>query len=109
VRDAVRVFIAQVVDVAPTDISMEAQACGTPNTASCAALFGQDVASGGGSLYPSADPLAQELEANATAVEVTTWVPTKDGMARSAIFVMSGIADGVLVGMAVFNSTDACY
>ena len=56
----------------------------------------------------TAAPLAQELEANATAVEVAIWVPMKDGLTLQSMVVMTGIADGVLVGMALFNSAGVC-
>lgn len=107
-RSTIRAFIAQAVGVAPADITMTAQTCSTPSTATCAAIFGLDTASSGGSIYDTAAPLAEELEANATAIEVTTWVPMKDGMSLSPVFVMAGIVDGVLVGMVLFNTPDVC-
>jgi hypothetical protein len=108
VRNTVRAFIAQAVDVPPTDITMTAQECSTPSTASCAEIFAHDTAKSGGSIYDTSRPLAQELEANATAIEVTVWSPVKDGMALSGVVVMAGIADGVLVGLIVFNMPDVC-
>ena len=108
VRDVVRAFIAEAMDVALADITMSTEACDTPSTNTCAEIFAHDTASSGGALYDTARPLALELEANTTDVEVTIWVPMKDGMALPAIYVMTGISDGVLVGMAVFNSPDVC-
>ena len=107
-RNAVRAFIAQALGVAPTDITMTAQQCSTPSTTSCAQHFAHDTAASGGPIYDTAAPLAKELEANATAVEVAIWVPMKDGITLQSVVVMSGIADGVLVGMVVFNTPNVC-
>lgn len=108
VRDVVRAFIAAAVNVAPADITMTTDECSTPSTATCAEVFAHDTASTGGALYDTARPLAQELQANTTDVEVSIWVPMKDGLTLPAVFVMTGISDGVLVGMAVFNTPDVC-
>jgi len=103
-RNVVRAFIAGATGVAPTDITMNVQECSTPNTNSCAERFAHDTAKSGGSIYDTARPLAIELEAAATAVEETIWTqPT-----FQAVLVMNGIADGVLVGMAVFNDPNVC-
>ena len=83
---------------------MTAPECSTPNTTTCAERFAHDTAKSGGSIYNTARPLALELEAAATAVEETIWSPPM----FSAVVVMSGIADGVLVGMAVFNTPNVC-
>jgi hypothetical protein len=106
-RDAVGEFIAQVVGVPPTDIAVTVQNCGA-GTASCAVTFAHDVSKSGGSVYNTVAPLAQELDANAAAVEETIWVPMKDGTNFAADVVMSGISDGVLVGMVVFNYPSTC-
>jgi hypothetical protein len=108
VHDAVRAFIAAAVDVAPADISMTTQECSTPSTISCADTFAHDTAKSGGSIYDTARPLALELEAKTADVEVSIWVATKDGITLPGIAVMTGISDGVLVGMAVFNSPEVC-
>lgn len=108
VRDVVRGFIADALDVAPADITMMTEECSTPTTTTCAEVFAHDTASTGGALYDTVRPLAQELQANTTDVEVSVWVPMKDGMSLPPVFVMTGISDGVLVGMAVFNTPDVC-
>ena len=99
-----RAFIAETVGVAATDIVMAVQECSTPSTNTCAEIFAHDTAKSGGQIYNTARPLALELEAAATAVEVTIWTPPT----FQAVVVMSGIADGVLVGMAVFNDANVC-
>ena len=99
-----RAFIAGAVGAAPTDIRLTVQECSTPNTTTCAERFAHDTAKSGGQIYSTARPLALELEAAATAVEETIWNP----LMFSAVVVMSGIADGVLVGMAVFNDPIVC-
>jgi len=83
---------------------MAVQECSTPSTNTCAEIFAHDTAKSGGQIYNTARPLALELEAAATAVEVTIWTPPT----FQAVVVMSGIADGVLVGMAVFNDANVC-
>jgi len=108
VRDVVRAFIAEAVNFAPADISMMTEQCSTPSTTTCAEVFAHDTASTGGALYDSARPLAQELEANTTHVEVSIWTPIKDGLTLPAIFIMTGISDGTLVAMAVFETPDVC-
>ena len=108
VRDTVRAFIAQAVDVAPADITMSTQTCSTPSSAACSQVFAHDTEKSGGGIYDTANPLAQELEANTTNVEVSIWVPMKDGITLPAVVVMTGISDGWLVGMAVFNTPDVC-
>jgi len=109
-RDAVRQFIAQVVGVPAADIMMTVSPyCGTAMPAnSCATTFAHDTAKSGGSIYYSVAPLAQDLEANATDVEETIWVPMQNGMTLAADVVMSGISDRLLVGMVVFNAPYAC-
>jgi hypothetical protein len=53
-------------------------------------------------------PLATELEANVTDVEVTIWTPMQDGLSLPGDAVMSGISQGQLVGIVVFNAPYAC-
>jgi hypothetical protein len=109
-RDAVRQFIARVVGVPPADIMMTVSPyCGAAMPAnSCANTFAHDTAKSGGSIYNTVAPLAQELDANATQVEETIWVPMQNGMSLAADVVMSGISNGMLVGMVVFNAPYAC-
>jgi hypothetical protein len=107
-RDAVRQFIAQVVGVPPADIMMNVQPCNSATPPGCAVTFAHDTAKSGGSIYYAVDPLAKELEANATAVEETIWVPMQNGISFAADVVMSGISNGQLVGMVVFNYPSTC-
>ena len=81
---------------------------GTPSTNTCAETFAHDTAKSGGSIYDTARPLAQELETNTTDVDVTIWVPMKDWITLPPIVVMTGISDGVLVGLALFNTPNVC-
>jgi hypothetical protein len=108
-REAVRQFISHVVGVPAADIMVNVQPCNSTTPPGCAVTFAHDTAKSGGSIYSTVDPLAKELEANATAVEETIWVPMQNGMTLEADVVMSGISDGVLVGMVVFNSPYACH
>jgi hypothetical protein len=108
-RDAVRQFIAQVVGVPPADIAVTIPMCGAAMPTTCATRFSHDVAKSGGSIYYTVVPLAQELEANATAVEETIWTPMQNGISFEAEVVMSGISDGLLVGMIIFNAMRACH
>jgi hypothetical protein len=107
-RDAVRQFIASVVGVPPADIMMNLQPCDSATPPGCAVIFAHDTAKSGGSIYYTAMPLAQVLEANATSVEDSVWVPMQDGLTLPGDAVMSGISDGMLVGMVVFNAPYAC-
>jgi hypothetical protein len=108
-RDAVRQYIAQVVGVAPADITMTVQACGAAMPAnSCAVTFAHDCAKSGGNIYNTVAPLADELNATAAAVEETIWVPMQNGISFSGDVVMSGISGGVLVGMVDFNYPSTC-
>jgi hypothetical protein len=107
-RDAVRQFIAQVVGVPAADIMMNVQPCNSVTPPGCAVTFAHDTAKSGGSIYNAVDPLAKELEANASLVEETIWVPMQNGMQFAADVVMSGISDGMLVGMVVFNYPSTC-
>jgi hypothetical protein len=109
-RDAVRQFIAQVVGVPATDITVTVQTCAAsmPNLTPCATTFAHDTAKSGGSIYDAVAPLAQELEANATAIEETIWRPMQNGITFPADVVMSGIAGGLLVGMVAFNAPYTC-
>ena len=108
--NAVRQFVAQVVGVAPGDILMTVSPyCGAamPQN-SCANTFAHETAKSGGSIYDTVDPLAQELVANAASVEDTIWVPTQDAESLPGDVALSGISDGMLVGIVVFNAPYAC-
>jgi hypothetical protein len=83
--------------------------CGGSMLATCATRFAHDCAKSGGAIYETVAPLAQELEANATAIEETIWTPVPNGIAMAADVVMSGITDGLLVGMVVFNGQYPCH
>jgi hypothetical protein len=106
-REAVRQFVAQVAGVSAADAAVRAQTCGAPN-ASCAATFAHDCAKSGGDIYNTVAPLAEELNASATAVEETIWTPMQNGISYGAAVVLSGISDGTLVGLADFNYAVAC-
>ena len=107
-REAVGQFIAQVVGVPVADIMVNVQTCNSPTFPDCAVAFAHDTAKSGGSIYSTADPLASELEANATSIEDTIWEPMQNGLTLPGDAVMSGIAGGTLVGMVVFNAPYAC-
>jgi hypothetical protein len=51
--------------------------------------------------------LGQLLEANAADIEVTLWIPA--GTAAAVAVVMSGISDGELVGMVLFEAAYPCH
>jgi hypothetical protein len=108
-REAVRQFIARVVGVPPTDITVTMQGCGASMPTTCATVFAHDTAKSGGSIYDTSWPLAQELEANATAIEVAIWSPMQNGLTLQPVVTMTGIAGGFLVGMVVFNDTYPCH
>jgi hypothetical protein len=108
-RNAVRQFISRVVAVPASDIMVNVQPCNSMTPPGCAVTFAHDTAKSGGQIYYAVDPLAKELEANAISVEETIWVPMQNGMTLEADVVMSGISDGLLVGMVVFNSPYACH
>jgi hypothetical protein len=108
-RDAVRQYIAEVVGVPPANIMMTVQMCGAAMPAnSCAVTFAHDCAKSGGNIYNTVAPLADELNATATAVEETIWVPMQNGISFAGDVVMSGISDGLLVGMVDFNYSSTC-
>jgi len=108
-RDAVRQFIAQIVGVAPADIMMTVQMCGAAMPAnSCAATFAHDCSKSGGNIYNTVAPFADELNTTATDVEETIWVPMQNGSSFAGDVVLSGISDGLLVGMVDFNYPSTC-
>ena len=51
--------------------------------------------------------LGEELEANAADIEVTLWIPAGAGAAVAVV--MSGISDGQLVGMVLFEAAYPCH
>ena len=105
---AVRQVIAGVVGVAGDAIAVTVNDCATPTTLSCARVFEHNVAKSGGYLSEALLPLAEELEASATSVEETIWVPTQGDQTLSGDVAISGISDGLLVGMIVFNEFNNC-
>jgi hypothetical protein len=104
-RDVIRTFIAGVVGVPAADLEMVEGPCNLPSTTTCPLRFAHDCAKSGGAIYDTVLPLAQELDANASSVEETIWIPP----AMTGDVVLSGISDGVLVGMVVFNAAYACH
>jgi len=106
-RDAVRAFVSQVVSVQPADIAVTVQNCGAGAT-SCAVTFAHDCSKSGGDIYNTVAPLADELNATATDVEETIWVPMQNGTTFAAAVVLSGISEGLLVGMVDFNYPSTC-
>ena len=48
------------------------------------------------------------MEERAIFVEETIWVATVDGSTLGAVVAISGIVDGVLVGMVMFNDRAVC-
>ena len=106
-REAIRQYVAQVAGLAPADLTIMPKTCGTPATATCTNIFGHDAAKSGGQTYDTIIALGEELEANAADIEVTLWVPAGTGAAIAAV--MSGIFDGQLVGMVLFESPYPCH
>jgi hypothetical protein len=105
-HDAIRQYVAQVVGLAPADVDMTVQECDTPTTITCSGRFAHDASKSGGNIYPTVMSLGDELEANATSVEETFWIPAGTGAA--AAIVLSGISDGQLVGIVIFEAAYAC-
>ena len=106
VREAVRQYVAQVVGLSRADLTITAQTCGTAASATCSNIFGHDAAKSGGMTYATIIALGEELEANATDVEVTLWIPAGTGSAVAVV--MSGISNGQLVGMVLFEAAYPC-
>jgi hypothetical protein len=104
VHDVIHAFVAQVVAVSVADVTENDPPCGAPMNATCANHFAHDCAKSGGNIYDTVVPLATELEATAQSVEETIWVPTS----MTGDVAMSGISDGMLVGMIVFNGMYPC-
>jgi hypothetical protein len=103
-RDVIQSFVARVTGVAVSDVSVTEGPCNTPTTTSCSERFAHDCAKSGGDTYNIVLPLAEELEAQAGSVEETIWVPAS----MTGNVVLSGIVDGLLVGMVVFNGELSC-
>jgi hypothetical protein len=106
-HDAIRQYVAQVVGLAPADLDMTVQECDTPMTITCSGRFAHDASKSGGPVYPTVMSLGDELEANAFSVEETFWIPAGTGAA--AAIVLSGISDGQLVGMVIFEAAYPCH
>jgi hypothetical protein len=105
--EAIRQYVAQVAGLSPADLTITPQACGTPASATCANIFGHDAAKSGGQTYDTIIALGEELEANAADIEVTLWIPAGTGAAIAVV--MSGISDGQLVGMVLFEAAYPCH
>jgi hypothetical protein len=106
-REAIRQYVAQVVGLAPADLTIMPQSCGTPASATCTNIFGHDAAKSGGMAYDTIIALGEELEANAADIEVTLWIPAGTGAAVAVV--MSGISDGQLIGMVIFQAAYPCH
>jgi hypothetical protein len=107
-RAAVRAFIAKVRGVPQDDLAVTAAECGGPTGQTCSARFQHDIYKSNGIYGEMFYPLAQNLESQGTSVEETIWVPTVDGSTFSAEVCMSGIVDGLLVGICMFNDWQSC-
>jgi hypothetical protein len=106
-REAIRQYVAQVAGLSPPDLTITAQECSTPASATCANVFGHDAAKSGGMTYDTIIALGEELEANAADIEVTLWIPAGTGAAVAVV--MSGISDGQLIGMVIFQAAYPCH
>jgi hypothetical protein len=105
---AMRAFVAEVLGVAAADLSMTTVDCGTATTQTCAGRFQHDIYKSNGIYGEMLYPLAQDLEARGTFVEETIWVATVDGSSTPAEVGISGIVDGLLVGVVMFNDRQSC-
>ena len=105
-RAAVGAFVAEVRAVAPATLSVLVVECGTPTTASCAGRFQHDLYKSNGIYGESLYPLAVELESRGSFVEETIW-SANDG-SSSADVCISGVVDGLLVGVVMFNGRQTC-
>jgi len=107
-RATIRQFVAQVVGVPPGDIDMQVVECATPTTRSCGVSFAHHLGKSGGSLSTTLLAPAEELDMNAASVEETIWSPRRGDTTLPGDVALAGIADGVLVGMIVFNDSYDC-
>ena len=105
-RAAVRASISGALGVAPEALSVTVGECGLPSTASCARRFQHDVYKSSGTTGDALYPLAEELESRGTSVEETIWVPM-DALPDADVCI-SGIVDGLLVGVVFFNGRHDC-
>jgi hypothetical protein len=106
-RAAVAAFIAEVVMPDASALSVVAGECGTPSTQTCARRFQHDVYKSNGIYGEMLYPLAEELESRASFVEETIWTIT-DGSSNGASVCISGVVDGILVGIVMFNDRQSC-
>jgi len=104
-RNAIQAFVARVVGLPISDIAITEGLCGAPSQTTCAARFAHDCAKSGGDTYNRVVALAEELQGRADSVEETIWVPTN----QTGNVVLSGISNGLLVGMVVFNGDYPCH
>jgi hypothetical protein len=82
--------------------------CGTATTTTCALRFMHDLYKSNGTYGASLYPLAQELEARGSSVEETIWTPEVNGITGAADVCFSGIVDGLLAGVCMFNERQDC-
>jgi len=105
-RAAVRALIAGSLGVAPEALSVTVVPCGLPSTATCANRFLHDVYKSAGTTGDALYPLAEELESRGTSVEETIWI--RMDASPDAVVCISGIVDGLLVGVVFFNGRQDC-
>jgi hypothetical protein len=107
---AILSYVSAIVGVPPTAIAVTPQACGDAGHATCANIFQNDVAHFGGANAVTTYPLAQQIEATATNVQVAIYSPTDtQSMGFTAIVVMSGIQNGWLMTIATFGDRTICH
>jgi hypothetical protein len=107
-RLAVRQFIAGVLDVGAEQLDVTVHSCAAGAQPTCAQTFQHDIYKSNGAYGELLYPLAQELETNADFVEETIWVPTVNGITAAADVCVSGVVDGTLSGVVMFNDRQDC-
>ena len=107
-RAAVRSFIAGVRGVVPENLSVTIQVCGDAASVSCASTFRHDLYKSNGFYGQELYPLAQELESRGAFVEETIWRTTVNGVGYGPEVCLSGVVDGLLVGIVMFNDWQSC-
>jgi hypothetical protein len=107
-RAAVRQFIAGVVGAAPDQLTVMVGSCSATGAQTCARAFQHDIYKSNGIYGESLFPLAQDLEMRGAFVEETIWVATVNGLTMAADVAISGVVEGTLVGMVMFNDRQDC-
>jgi len=107
-RTVLRQFIAGVRRVSPDELVVTDALCSSNGTQGCARTFQHDIYKSNGIYGESLFPLAQELETTAASVAETTWVATVNGIAMAADVAITGVVDGTIVGMVMFNDRQDC-